>query len=174
MILTLATVGSNTSAVLAGSGANGRTVATIVALVASAALKHQLGLLDVDVLCHPANVHLGPGAPEGGRLPAPARFLILIWLVGCHLSGHCVPGWGVKLSAELTFLDSLFLSRTDVVPDHLTGDVVAGKCESDGCRRGVDETCDGKDCQDLAGKCLAECCHTGGRSIGQGWQSVKC
>lgn len=158
VILTLASVRSNTSAVLAGSGANGRTVSTVVALVASAALKHQPGLLDVDVLCDPANVHLCPGAPESGRLPAPASCLVLVWLVCCHLSGHCV----------------LFLSGTHVVPDHLSGDIVAGKCESDGCRRGRDEACDGKDCQELAGKCLAECCHTGGWSIGQGWRSVKC
>jgi len=155
VILTLASVRSNTSAVLAGSGANGRTVSTVVALVASAALKDQPGLRDVDVLSHPADVHLGPGAPEGGRLPAPASCLVLVRLVGCHLSGHCV----------------LFLPGAHVVPDHLGRDVVAGKCESDGCRRGAG---DGKDCQELAGKCLAECCHTGRPSIGQGWRSVKC
>ena len=92
MVVTLASVGSNTSAALAGSGANGRTVSAIVALVASAALKHQPGLLDVDVLCHPANVHLCPGAPEGWWLPAPSSCLVLIGLVSGHLSGHGVPG----------------------------------------------------------------------------------
>ena len=174
MILTLASVRSNTSAVLAGSGANRRTVSTVVALVASAALKHQPGLLDVDVLCDPANVHLCPGAPESGRLPAPASCLVLVWLVCCHLSGHCVPGGKALNTSHFSCLYSLFLSGTHVVPDHLSGDIVAGKCESDGCRRGRDEACDGKDCQELAGKCLAECCHTGGWSIGQGWRSVKC
>lgn len=154
VILALASVGSNTSAVLAGFRANGRTMSTIVALVASAAFKHQPRLLDIDVLCHPANVHLCPGASESGRLPAPASCLVLVWLVRCHLSGHCV----------------LFLSGAYVVPHHLSRDVVARKCESDGCRRGRDKACDSKDCQDLAGKCLAECCHT----IGQGWWSVNC
>jgi len=153
VIFTLASVRSNTSAMLAGSGANGRAVSTIVALVASAALKHQPGLLDVDVLCHPADVHLGAGATESGWFPAPASCLVLVWLVRSHLSGHCV----------------LFLSGAHVVPDHLGRDVVAGKCKSESCRRGRDETCDGKDCQELA-----ECCHTGGQSIGQGWRSVKC
>ena len=61
---------------------------------------------------------------------------------------------------------SLFLSGAHIVPDHLSGDVVARERESDGCRRGRDDACDGKDCQELAGKWLAECCHTGaGRSV---------
>ena len=171
MILTLASVRSNTSAVLAGSGANGRTVSTVVALVASAALKDQPGLRDVDVLSHPADVHLGPGAPEGGRLPAPASCLVLVRLVGCHLSGHCVPGGQALNTSHFSCFYSLFLPGAHVVPHHLGRDVVAGKCVSDGCRRGAG---DGKDCQELAGKCLAECCHTGRPSIGQGWRSVKC
>ena len=173
MILTLASVGSNTSSVVTGSGANRRTVSTVVALVAFAALKHQPRLIDVDVLGDPADVHLGPGATESGRLEAPDGCLVLVRLVSSHLSRHCVPG-GLSLKHKSLFLYSLFLSGTHIVPDHLSGDVVAGKCESDGCRRGRNEACDGKDCQEVAGKCLAECCHTGRQSIGQGWRSVKC
>lgn len=173
MVLTLASVGSNTSSVLAGSGANRRTMSTVVALIAFAALKHQPRLINVDVLGDPADVHLGPGATESGRLEAPDGCLVLVRLVSSHLSRHCVPG-GLSLEHKSVFLYSLFLSSAHVVPDHLSGDVVAGKCESDGCRRGREEACDGKDCQELAGKCLPECCHTGRQSIGQGWRSVKC
>ena len=108
MILTLASVGSNTSAVLAGSVANRRTVSTVVALVAFAALKHQPLLIDVNVLGDPSDVHLGPGATESGRPEAPASCLVLVRLVRCHLSRHCVPG-GLSFEHIVTFPALTFL-----------------------------------------------------------------
>jgi len=145
MVLTLASVRSNTSAVLAILAADRGTMLTVGALVAFAALVHQPCLLDVNVLGDSADVHLGAGTSETGRFEAPTGRLVLVRLVCSHLGGHCV----------------LFLSRTHVVSDHLTGHIVARQCESECSRRRGNETCDGKDCQERAGKSLAECCHPG-------------
>ena len=92
MVLTLASVRSNTSAVLAILATDRRTMLTVDALVAFAALVHQPGLLNVHVLGDSPDVHLGASASETGRFEAPTGCLVLVRLVCSHLGGHCVPG----------------------------------------------------------------------------------
>ena len=92
MVLTLASVRSNTSAVLAILATDRGTMLTVGALVAFAALVHQPCLLDVNVLGDSADVHLGAGASETRRFEAPTGRLVLVRLVCSHLGGHCVPG----------------------------------------------------------------------------------
>ena len=85
----------------------------------------------------------------------------LLWsLCTCRVSG-------LKNMNQLELL--LLSSRTNVVSDQLSGDVVAGECEPVCCRRWRDDAAGGKDSQELA-----ECCHTVGQTIGQGWRTVKC
>ena len=92
MVLTLASVRSNTSAVLAILATDRRTMLTVSALVAFATLVHQPRLLDVNVLGDSADVHLGASAAETGWFEAPTSRLVLVRLVCSHLGGHCVPG----------------------------------------------------------------------------------
>ena len=92
MVLTLASVRSNTSAVLAILATDRRTMLTVSALVAFATLVHQPRLLDVHVLGDSADVHLGASAAETGWFEAPTSRLVLVRLVCSHLGGHCVPG----------------------------------------------------------------------------------
>ena len=92
MVLTLASVRSNTSAVLAILATDWRTMLTVDALVAFAALVHQPCLLDVHVLGDSPDVHLGASAAETWWFEAPTGRLVLVRLVCCHLGGHCVPG----------------------------------------------------------------------------------
>ena len=92
MVLTLASVWGNTSAVLAILATDRRTMLTVDALVAFAALVHQPGLLNVDILGDPADVHLGASAAETWWFEAPTGRLVLVGLVCSHLGGHCVPG----------------------------------------------------------------------------------
>ena len=91
MILTLASIWRHTSAMLAGSRANRRAALPVVALVALAALVHQLELLKLLLQGDSANVHLGAWATEGGWFPTPRSRLLLVRLVLHHFCGHCVP-----------------------------------------------------------------------------------
>ena len=92
MVLTLASVWSNTSAVLAILATDRRTMLTVDALVAFAALVHQPCLLNVHVLGDSPDVHLSAGAAETWWFEAPTGRLVLVRLVCSHLGGHCVPG----------------------------------------------------------------------------------